>query len=371
MGLQVTESADYDPFGYIFDGTHFVNTGALSNYNLYQGENSEFDPISGWNRFSSRGNYDSRIGRWYSSDPASQYPSGYVGMGNTPINAIDKDGNFIGLLAAFFTDEAIAAGLYAGITNVAFHADQVEKNPGEALGYFGAGYLGGASSVALGGLFAEDEATPIGSKTYSGAGVNPEDASIKMSYPLIGSDAVYTPVVGKIGYGQIAGVGIGGLATVGVDNYYGNINGWDWRSFSSGAASVVNAKHDVNEIAEWNGLGEPNESGITDLYHSFVRSGFQNLAKGFGSSNGLYRSGLIDFITGGLTSIPDKNKLFGGRSNMVGNFSINYFNEYLSDQIKSAYFGPGNPVRDASYDSFGDSAINLYFNLSKVRYGLF
>jgi uncharacterized protein RhaS with RHS repeats len=37
--------------------------------------------------------YDPEIGRWNVVDPADQYWSKYLGMGNTPMNGIDYDGN--------------------------------------------------------------------------------------------------------------------------------------------------------------------------------------------------------------------------------------------------------------------------------------
>ncbi len=36
--------------------------------------------------------WDSRIGRWLTTDPAGQYSSPYLGMGNNPMNGIDPDG---------------------------------------------------------------------------------------------------------------------------------------------------------------------------------------------------------------------------------------------------------------------------------------
>ena len=40
--------------------------------------------------------YDSRIGRWTSIDPARQFASPYVGMGNNPVNGVDPDGRLFG-----------------------------------------------------------------------------------------------------------------------------------------------------------------------------------------------------------------------------------------------------------------------------------
>ncbi|MBY0434098.1 MAG: hypothetical protein K2U26_08325 [Cyclobacteriaceae bacterium] len=94
MSLRVTESADYYPFGLLVEGTRYRDESRLVNSYGYQGEYSEFDARTGWNRFALRGNYDSRIGRWQSGDPYSQYASPYIGMGNNPANRIDPNGGF-------------------------------------------------------------------------------------------------------------------------------------------------------------------------------------------------------------------------------------------------------------------------------------
>ena len=57
----------------------------------YQGQ--EKDPETGKEAFQLR-LWDSRIGRWLSPDPAKQYYSPYLGMGNNPILMIDPDGGF-------------------------------------------------------------------------------------------------------------------------------------------------------------------------------------------------------------------------------------------------------------------------------------
>ncbi|GJM63657.1 RHS repeat-associated core domain-containing protein [Persicobacter diffluens] len=48
---------------------------------------------SGYNVFEAR-LYDPVIGRWISVDPARQFASGYVGMGNNPVNGVDPDGRW-------------------------------------------------------------------------------------------------------------------------------------------------------------------------------------------------------------------------------------------------------------------------------------
>ena len=57
----------------------------------FQGEFSEKDLATDWNRFELR-MYDSRVGRWISPDPYGQYSSPYMAMGNTPQTSVDPDG---------------------------------------------------------------------------------------------------------------------------------------------------------------------------------------------------------------------------------------------------------------------------------------
>jgi RHS repeat-associated protein len=62
--------------------------GELYRYS-FQGQ--EKDPETGKEAFKLR-LWDGRIGRWLTTDPAGQYSSPYLGMGNNPINGIDGDG---------------------------------------------------------------------------------------------------------------------------------------------------------------------------------------------------------------------------------------------------------------------------------------
>ncbi len=63
---------------------------SLSDYRYaYQGQ--EKDPETGKEAFELR-LWDSRIGRWLTTDPAGQFNSPYMAMGNNPIISIDPDG---------------------------------------------------------------------------------------------------------------------------------------------------------------------------------------------------------------------------------------------------------------------------------------
>ncbi|TCK65014.1 RHS repeat-associated protein [Winogradskyella wandonensis] len=68
------------------------NRNIEGNYRYgYQGEYAEKEEVGSTNSFELR-LWDSRIGRWMSTDPAGQFYSSYLGMGNNPINGVDPDG---------------------------------------------------------------------------------------------------------------------------------------------------------------------------------------------------------------------------------------------------------------------------------------
>ena len=86
---QLLTATDYFPFGMELPGRTYRSTNA---YRFgYQGQFAEKDQETGYNQFEAR-LYDARIGRWLTKDPAGQFWSPYVGMGNNPVSGVDPDG---------------------------------------------------------------------------------------------------------------------------------------------------------------------------------------------------------------------------------------------------------------------------------------
>ncbi len=86
--LAMLAYTDYYPFG-----MPMPNRNVEGNYRYkYQGQ--EKDPETGKEAFELR-LWDGRIGRWLSPDPAHEFHSPYLGIGNDPINFIDKRGDTI------------------------------------------------------------------------------------------------------------------------------------------------------------------------------------------------------------------------------------------------------------------------------------
>ena len=77
---------------YFSGGMQMPNRNVVGDYRYgYQGQFAETDPETGKVAFQLR-LYDSRINRWLTTDPAGQYHSPYMSMGNNWVSQIDPDG---------------------------------------------------------------------------------------------------------------------------------------------------------------------------------------------------------------------------------------------------------------------------------------
>jgi RHS repeat-associated protein len=105
--LQTYTYSDYFPFGMKIPG-RLKTTGEYRF--AYQGLFSEEDPETGYNSFDLR-MYDPKTGRWMIPDPARQFWSPYLAMGNNPPNVIDMDGD-----VAWFVP-----GIVGGVVAIGFN----------------------------------------------------------------------------------------------------------------------------------------------------------------------------------------------------------------------------------------------------------
>jgi len=85
MLLSLTNRTDYYPFG-----MPMPNRNVEGDYR-YKFQGQERDPETEMEAFELR-LWDSRIGRWLTTDPMGEFSSPYIGMGNDPINRIDPNG---------------------------------------------------------------------------------------------------------------------------------------------------------------------------------------------------------------------------------------------------------------------------------------
>lgn len=140
---------NYYPFGLKIAALSSKAFDAPANPYQYQGDYSEFDDETGWNDLALR-NYDAQIGRFTGIDPFDQFASGYVGMGNDPVNLTDPSGGIsinFGTLGSF-TGSVLAdrALITLGGAAVGYGIDRLTGGNG----WTGAAIGGG---VALGATF--------------------------------------------------------------------------------------------------------------------------------------------------------------------------------------------------------------------------
>jgi RHS repeat-associated protein len=86
----VTQATDYEMWGNVL--REQKTDESIYRYS-YQGQYSEKDKETEWTHFELR-EFDPIIGRWTATDPAGQYWSPYIGMGNNPISSVDPDGAY-------------------------------------------------------------------------------------------------------------------------------------------------------------------------------------------------------------------------------------------------------------------------------------
>ncbi len=89
---EVLAYMDYDAMGNILPGRAYY----AENYRFgYQGQ--EVNDLLGWNEFEAR-MYDPGLGRWLVPDPAGQFHSPYLAMGNAGHYYTDPDGRLVNFI---------------------------------------------------------------------------------------------------------------------------------------------------------------------------------------------------------------------------------------------------------------------------------
>lgn len=151
----MVEETHYYPIGLAMAGISDRAWGKTPNYYHYQGnemQNQEWNDGTGLEEYDFKARlYDQQTGIWHSQDPASQFASPYLAMGNNWMRGTDKDGKWFGI------DDAIAA-FVGGMVNLWNNRGNLH-GLGTVLGYFGAGAVGawvgyntfGAAGFATGG----------------------------------------------------------------------------------------------------------------------------------------------------------------------------------------------------------------------------
>ena len=160
----ITQETHYDPWGLELAGIE--RRGSPEHRWKFQGKESITDLSLYWQDFGAR-YYDPQLGRWHVTDPADQFGSPYLGMGNNPVMLTDPDGRAVPLLAI------AALAVIGGGINVATNWGQI-GSLSQGFSYFGIGAISGAVGAAtggVGGIFAAGALMGFGNAGLSGAGL--------------------------------------------------------------------------------------------------------------------------------------------------------------------------------------------------------
>jgi len=222
---------DYYPFGFVMN--QYLSNGEKYRFG-YQGDFSEDDTEeTGFNHFEAR-EYDSRLGRWMVMDPARQYASGYLGIGNNPISGVDPDGRyskFGAWLRNGFSSQGLVQSDGEWGFNDSFTSNILVTTFGENGGSF---TTNNRTSVAFvnygksgGGRHAGDYGVSVGlaGNITLGGGISFELGFIR---DMSGDEAFYYDI--GFSYGFDASIGVQAKKYMPTDHQKGfdieDINGW-------------------------------------------------------------------------------------------------------------------------------------------------
>jgi len=91
--VQLLQVNNYYPYGLRINASGAEIT--FPNEYMYQGKELDNENGLNWYNFHAR-MYDPVLGRWHTPDPAQQYVSPYMAMGNDPVNRVDPNGMWDG-----------------------------------------------------------------------------------------------------------------------------------------------------------------------------------------------------------------------------------------------------------------------------------
>jgi RHS repeat-associated protein len=141
----IVQENHYDPYGLSLSGIEKENK--PEDKWKFQDKELITELDLNWQDFGARF-YDPQLGRWHCVDPADQFSSSYVGLGNNPVTAVDPDGRLA------FLPILIGAAI-GGVFNLAIKASQGQIGSfKDGLVAFGIGAAGGAVTAATGGAVA-------------------------------------------------------------------------------------------------------------------------------------------------------------------------------------------------------------------------
>ncbi len=268
--VAIVANTDYYPFG-----MPMPNRNIEGNYRYkYQGQ--EKDPETGKEAFQLR-LWDSRIGRWLTTDPYGQYASPYLGMGNDPINGIDPDGGYRTKLGRFL---AWVGGGFQGKFVGNGDSWNPELNYGIQKGRFiddGQGSFGGSLELYVDyGFDSSPSTTPLtadyNGPILSGPWEPTQTGAATAMFPIGGVDLVLSGIASQV---DMSGNENMVLATMAVVISKGKVK--PTTSVALGKQTFkpfnkANYRHNLKVLTGKNGIGDDAHHIFAQKFESFFNS---------------------------------------------------------------------------------------------------
>jgi RHS repeat-associated protein len=325
-----------------------AGNGHVRNRYGYQGQERENTFALNLNEFEAR-HYDGQIGRWMVPDPANQFPSPYVGMGNQWVSTIDPDGRiaFVAVLGI-----AVVTGGYAGASiqsgnwnpakwdndwyNGALKGAMLATSI--ATGGVGSGLLGTKAATSF-GAFKAAKTAKILANTMSGLinMTNYHDPDVGFGLHSIARFAAgyFGSAVGTTEGGDVVGgMFVGGVLNAGVSaafekgiNEYGLA-----QAFVGGAlASMSGHSFYKSTSTAWGLGGSESKYLINKYYDKMLTYGFQNLANNFAFDdeqkffNKHWTTHFASFTVGAAGGQMQYEVMNNSVINRIDNFPLRFF----------------------------------------------
>lgn len=230
----IVQVNNYYPYGLV--ATEWVRDGEIDNNFLFQGK--ELNDQTGLQDFGSR-QYDGATGRWFAEDPAGQFGSPFLAMGNNPVMMTDPDGQWAGWDDAIVTAAGFAYGyVSSGIKTGDWGKKSVIQGAITAA-LFEIGYLTGGASA---GLTAASSNTAIATAGASYAAQSIVTGSVGQflpSVPIVESENFNLSVSPAFAWGTNgiqAGASLNASGRIGNTELSGSASGFaTWKGFGSNA----------------------------------------------------------------------------------------------------------------------------------------
>jgi hypothetical protein len=359
--LQVTlahspmvEETHYYPTGLAMAGISDKAWGKLPNYYHFQGneiQTQEFNDGTGIEEYDFNAiQYDQQLGVWHAQDPASQFASPYMAMGNNWIKGTDKDGKWFGF------DDIIVSGIGFVVGYVGYGLETHHWG-GRALlsGFAGAAIAEGGYLTLGGGLAATT------------AGASESSALLTTA----GTEALVTGGSGSMaGAVSFAATYAASDATSLLQNS-GQLQNDSWHTFGliagySSMASVqagFQSNYMQGKIDNWIGINPQGKLGgvFSNGFGGFISNFGNNILQSYNSSSNSWKDlNLGDAFSSGWT---------GFESNSFGQLAHNIINnnEWLNKHLDKLF----NSALSNAASSFTQQLITNGFNLDKYNTDLF